>query len=156
MPISISELSIAANAAKSQKATPFTALLPSPTTQQLSDTIKELQKLVNALEARLARMEGAVVISADGNVMIYASKDLGLMAGRMLDLQGDYATFKAINLKVAVSGNLDMQANHLHMAASMIAVSTAMMQVSGTVKCDTIIANSVVGSSYTPGAGNIW
>jgi len=89
-------------------------------------------------------------------VMIYASKDLGLMAGRMLDLQGDYATFKAINLKVAVSGNLDMQANHLHMAASMIAVSTAMMQVSGTVKCDTIIANSVVGSSYTPGAGNIW
>jgi hypothetical protein len=24
------------------------------------------------------------------------------------------------------------------------------------VKCDTMIANSVVGSSYTPGAGNVW
>ena len=156
MPISISELSIAANAAKSQKASTFTALLPSPTTQQLSDTIKELQKLVNALEARLARMEGAIVISEDGNVTIYAAKDLGLTAGRMLDVQGAYATFKATNLKVAISGNLDMLANHLHLAASMIAVDTGMMQVSGTVKCNTIIANSVVGSSYTPGAGNVW
>ena len=27
---------------------------------------------------------------------------------------------------------------------------------SGVVQCDTMIANSVVGTSYTPGAGNIW
>ena len=25
----------------------------------------------------------------------------------------------------------------------------------GTIQCDTIVANTVVGSSYTPGAGNI-
>ncbi|RZA21717.1 MAG: hypothetical protein EOP93_02380 [Lysobacteraceae bacterium] len=25
-----------------------------------------------------------------------------------------------------------------------------------TIRCDTIIANSVVGASYTPGAGNVW
>jgi hypothetical protein len=24
------------------------------------------------------------------------------------------------------------------------------------VKCDTLITNSVISSSYTPGAGNIW
>jgi hypothetical protein len=24
------------------------------------------------------------------------------------------------------------------------------------VKCDTLVTNSVVASSYTPGAGNIW
>jgi hypothetical protein len=31
-----------------------------------------------------------------------------------------------------------------------------MSKFSGVVQCDTLIASSVVGSSYTPGAGNIW
>jgi hypothetical protein len=30
------------------------------------------------------------------------------------------------------------------------------VNASGTVKCDTIVAVNVVGSSYTPGAGNVW
>jgi hypothetical protein len=40
--------------------------------------------------------------------------------------------------------------------AGMANVNAGMSKFSGVVKCDTIIANSVVGSSYTPGAGNIW
>jgi hypothetical protein len=31
-----------------------------------------------------------------------------------------------------------------------------MAETSGVLKCDTLVANSVVASSYTPGAGNIW
>jgi hypothetical protein len=31
-----------------------------------------------------------------------------------------------------------------------------MVEAGGVVKCDTLVANSVVASSYTPGAGNIW
>ena len=31
-----------------------------------------------------------------------------------------------------------------------------MSKFSGVVKADTVITNSVVGDSYTPGAGNIW
>ena len=38
----------------------------------------------------------------------------------------------------------------------MITVNAGMSKFSGVVQCDTIIANSVVGASYTPGAGNIW
>lgn len=32
----------------------------------------------------------------------------------------------------------------------------AMLLSARTIRCDTIIATSVVGSSYTPGAGNAW
>lgn len=32
----------------------------------------------------------------------------------------------------------------------------AMMLNARTIRCDTIIANVVMGSSYTPGAGNVW
>jgi hypothetical protein len=31
-----------------------------------------------------------------------------------------------------------------------------MVKVSGVVKCDTLITNSVVSASYTPGAGNLF
>ena len=35
-------------------------------------------------------------------------------------------------------------------------VDAGMSKFSGVVKCDTLITNSVVAASYTPGAGNIW
>jgi hypothetical protein len=31
-----------------------------------------------------------------------------------------------------------------------------MVEAGCVVKCDTLVANSVVAFSYTPGAGNIW
>jgi hypothetical protein len=31
-----------------------------------------------------------------------------------------------------------------------------MSTFSGIVQCDTIIATTVVGTTYTPGAGNVW
>jgi hypothetical protein len=34
-------------------------------------------------------------------------------------------------------------------------VNAGMSKFSGVVQCDTLIANSVVSTSYTPGAGNI-
>ena len=38
----------------------------------------------------------------------------------------------------------------------MVQVDAPMAQFSGVVKCETLIATTVVGTSYTPGAGNIW
>ncbi len=38
----------------------------------------------------------------------------------------------------------------------MVTVDAAISQFSGVVHCDTLITNSVVSPSYTPGAGNIW
>ena len=31
-----------------------------------------------------------------------------------------------------------------------------MARFSGIVQCNTLIANSVIATSYSPGAGNIW
>ena len=39
--------------------------------------------------------------------------------------------------------------------APMISLNTAMLQVAGVVQCTTLIAPTVVATSYTPGAGNI-
>ena len=44
----------------------------------------------------------------------------------------------------------------LDITAAMVTVDAAMSKFSGVVKADTVITNSVVSASYTPGAGNIW
>ena len=41
-------------------------------------------------------------------------------------------------------------------SAGMVNVEAGMSKFSGVVKCDTLIATTVVATSYTPGAGNIW
>ena len=41
-------------------------------------------------------------------------------------------------------------------SGSQINLDAAMTSTAGVIRADTIIANSVVGASYTPGAGNEW
>jgi uncharacterized protein involved in type VI secretion and phage assembly len=41
-------------------------------------------------------------------------------------------------------------------SASLVNVTAGMSKFSGVVQCDTLIATTVVGTTYTPGAGNIW
>ena len=44
----------------------------------------------------------------------------------------------------------------LELSAAMVTVTAGMSRFSGVVQCDTLITNSVVSASYTPGSGNIW
>ncbi len=39
---------------------------------------------------------------------------------------------------------------------AVISLNAPMTESSGVIRADTIIANTVVGASYTPGAGNVW
>jgi hypothetical protein len=38
----------------------------------------------------------------------------------------------------------------------MVTVEAGSTEVTGVLKCQTLIADTVVATSYTPGAGNIW
>ncbi|WP_295578926.1 phage baseplate assembly protein V [uncultured Lamprocystis sp.] len=68
-------------------------------------------------------------------------------------------------IKIDAAGNIEITANvkvkiqapaGLDITAAMVTVDAAMSKFSGVVKADTVITNSVVSASYTPGAGNIW
>jgi heterodisulfide reductase subunit B len=50
-----------------------------------------------------------------------------------------------------------LQANaQVRVTAPMVTIDSPMSKFSGVVRCDTLIAQSVVAASYTPGAGNVW
>lgn len=68
-------------------------------------------------------------------------------------------------IKIDAAGNIEITANvkikinapaGLEVTAAMVTVNAGMSNFSGVVKADTVITNSVVSASYTPGAGNIW
>ncbi|WP_270938359.1 phage baseplate assembly protein V [Falsiroseomonas oryzae] len=70
-----------------------------------------------------------------------------------------------VKLKMDAAGNVEITANarvtvnapaQLSVSAGMVQVDAGISRFSGVVQCDTLIATSVVGTSYTPGAGNVW
>ncbi|HEY3706085.1 MAG TPA: phage baseplate assembly protein V [Terracidiphilus sp.] len=47
-------------------------------------------------------------------------------------------------------------ASGVTVTSAQVTVNAAMSTFSGIVQCETLISNSVVSASYTPGAGNVW
>ena len=59
-------------------------------------------------------------------------------------------------ITVQASGTVTVNAASVKVSCANVTVDAGMSKFSGVVKCDTLITNAVVSSSYTPGAGNIW
>lgn len=75
---------------------------------------------------------------------------------RLQDTAGNSITLDSSGISVQSSGTVQVQASQVKVSAGMVQVDAGMSKFSGVVKCDTLIATSVVGSTYTPGAGNVW
>lgn len=106
---------------------------PLPKSTQNEQAIEALTDRVYELETRLARLEAAidvqdldVVISATGSVLI----------------QG--------------ASSVEMSGAILQMSGAVVEANTSIFKATGVVQCGTLIADSVVGASYTPGAGNLY
>jgi hypothetical protein len=72
------------------------------------------------------------------------------------DSNGNSIELDSNGIKLNVSNKLTISASQVEISAGLVSVQAGMARFSGTVKCDTLITNSVVSSSYTPGAGNVW
>jgi len=65
-------------------------------------------------------------------------------------------TYDNQGVTVNTGMNVTVQATQVEISAAMVTVNAAMSRFNGVVQADTVISNSVVSASYTPGAGNIW
>ena len=71
------------------------------------------------------------------------------------DTNGNIITLDATGIHIQGAASIRLDCSQLALTASQISLNTGMVKATGVIQCDTIIANSVVGSSYTPGVGNI-
>jgi uncharacterized protein involved in type VI secretion and phage assembly len=74
----------------------------------------------------------------------------------LVDSNGNSAKFESAGITITAAAKVTINAAQVAVSAGMVQVDAGMSNFSGVVKCDTLITNSVVSASYTPGAGNIW
>ena len=73
-----------------------------------------------------------------------------------VDSNGNSVTMESSGITVTASAKVTINASTVEISAGMVTVNAGMSKFSGVVQADTVISNSVVSASYTPGAGNIW
>jgi uncharacterized protein involved in type VI secretion and phage assembly len=62
----------------------------------------------------------------------------------------------ATTVVISAAARIELAASAVEANASTFVADAAIARFAGIVQCDTLVANSVVASSYTPGVGNIW
>ena len=72
------------------------------------------------------------------------------------DGDGNTVTLHAAGITVNAAAKVTINAGEIEINAGTFSLNSGMAKFAGVVQCDTLICNSVVASSYTPGAGNIW
>jgi uncharacterized protein involved in type VI secretion and phage assembly len=74
----------------------------------------------------------------------------------IVDSNGNSIKLQASGITMNASAKVTVTASLVEVSASMVTVNSGMSRFSGVVQADTVICNSIISASYTPGAGNIW
>jgi uncharacterized protein involved in type VI secretion and phage assembly len=74
----------------------------------------------------------------------------------IVDSNGNSIKLEPSGITVNASAKVTVSASQVEVSAGMVTVNAGMSKFSGVVQCDTLISNTVVSATYTPGAGNIW
>jgi uncharacterized protein involved in type VI secretion and phage assembly len=72
------------------------------------------------------------------------------------DSNGNSIKMEASGITITTSAVVTINASTMNVSASAVSVNAGSSTFSGTVMAQTVITPSVVGATYTPGAGNIW
>ncbi|HYQ02099.1 MAG TPA: phage baseplate assembly protein V [Polyangiaceae bacterium] len=72
------------------------------------------------------------------------------------DANGNSVKLESGGITIDSGSKVTVNGSQVSVTAGMVQVDAGMAKFSGVVQCDTLIATTVVGTTYTPGAGNIW
>lgn len=97
----------------------------------------------NRVQIETASGQKITIQSGASGVLI---QDAG---GASIQLQGG-------SIQIRASSKVSLACSEIEIDASTMTVNAGMAKFSGVVQADTLVANSVVASSYSPGAGNVW
>ena len=69
---------------------------------------------------------------------------------------GNTITIDSSGVAIQAAAKVSVQASQVEVSAGQVSVNAAMSSFSGVVRCDVLQATTVISTTYTPGAGNIW
>lgn len=74
----------------------------------------------------------------------------------LVDSNGNSIKLDSSGITLTASSQLQVNASSATVSAGSVSVNAGTATFSGTVQANTVISPSIVGTTYTPGAGNIW
>ena len=73
----------------------------------------------------------------------------------MQDSNGNSVKLETSGITINASARVVVNASQVEVSAGMVTVNAGMSKFSGVVQADTVITNTIIAATYTPGAGNI-
>lgn len=74
----------------------------------------------------------------------------------VVDSNGNSIKLESSGITINSSAKVTISANQFAVSAGMVTIDAGISKFSAVAQADTVISNSVMSASYTPGAGNIW
>jgi uncharacterized protein involved in type VI secretion and phage assembly len=96
----------------------------------------------------------SLVLETPGGQKITLKDGPGVV--EVIDSNGNSVKLESSGITVNTAAKVTVNASQVAVSAGMVTVDAGMSRFSGVVQADTVICNSIVSASYTPGAGNIW
>lgn len=72
------------------------------------------------------------------------------------DSNGNSVKLETAGITVTAAAKVTVNAAQVSVSAGTVQVDAAMSSFSGIVRCDVLQATTVIATTYTPGAGNVW
>jgi uncharacterized protein involved in type VI secretion and phage assembly len=128
---------------------------PPPETMDVNNN-KKLVRSRNGVQITLDDQGGreSIIIETPGGQKLTLEDGPGAVV--LTDSNGNSVELRTNGITVNAASRVILNASTVEVNAGVVNVNAAISKFSGVVQCDTLISNSVVSQSYTPGAGNIW
>ncbi len=128
----------------------------SPPESMGSSNAKKVLRSRNGVKVTLDDTDGSeqLILETPGGQKVTLKDGPGSI--EIADANGNSIKLESAGITVTSGAKVTVKASTAEVSASMLTVNAAMSKFSGVVQADTVIANSVVSASYSPGAGNIW
>ena len=130
---------------------------PTTKTTAAKKTIARAAKQVIGLRVKITfdetRGKEKLILETPGGQKITLNDTL--QAVEISDGHGNRIKLDPSGVNILAAAKVTINATEVKLNTSTLVVDAGTSKFNGLVQCDTLIANSVVSASYTPGAGNI-
>ncbi|HUA45442.1 MAG TPA: phage baseplate assembly protein V [Solirubrobacteraceae bacterium] len=129
---------------------------PPQTMDSAGNNYKKVLKTRNGVTVTLDDTDGSeqLMLQTPGGQQLTLQDGPGSVT--LQDANGNQVTLDPSGITVNAAAPLTVNAASATIAAATLTVNAGISTFSGVVQADTVLTNSVISASYTPGAGNIW
>ena len=132
-----------------------------PSVAELSAQLHAALQRIASLESQLHVLQGAVHVVPGGDVEIHSKGTLRLIGDTKVVVDGKHGSAVMKNssgnaVTLSGTGITVTAASKIKLQCPTVEFSAAISKSTGMIKCDQLVATTVVAHAYTPGAGNVW